>query len=661
VTGDQPQGRSLAFVSPKGGSGKTVLCASMAYLLRKAGRSVVIIDTDFSTRGISLFLFDRLLEERELNLAAANSVADAIEKEVPPADVTPVPVVKGDCDYEIILASADVEQGGRPEAKVLGLGAMPNFSTRFRELLSQVCTRLARTYDHILIDTRGGYDTSSALAASVADSYVIVCEADRLNKHQLPGLVHAIQDAGAAAELTPRLAGFIVNKATFDPRDQSFSNYLAETYASKKLGVIPADPQAINAYQISRIPMEAHPDSDFAYYSTEAFEKILSPSLTTSWKDEQKAAFAALLGDVAANWWGRVRVERMHAVVPKVQVFLGLAVLTAYFGFRSRLLVNFSHYGLLLLGAWFVLSLAAAFLDSALPLLRGARRGGRLIVLGGGLVVLFGAAYTVFIDAPRNIDRRNLLRNIAAKEKEIAELSSTILSFQGTIQASLANSQKAVGAAQEQAKVCAGEKEAATKAAEDAQRKLADALTDGRNQKTAVVALTQTLAAERADRDKKEALWNQKESLFTKELATLRSIRTPRGQGIATSLTNIYTVHDGKTGSSKWRFRVFLNRDVINEVPVASGRPLDLFSHKPDMAVNFESAPRWVDFPAVLRVEGQREDATYLITGQVPIPDSTVPYTVRVRVQAPNPEDGLMFFTFLINQTTDKRPEPAAK
>ena len=49
-TDKKPAGRIIAFVSAKGGTGKTVLSATTAYLLIKAGKKVVTIDSDFSTR-----------------------------------------------------------------------------------------------------------------------------------------------------------------------------------------------------------------------------------------------------------------------------------------------------------------------------------------------------------------------------------------------------------------------------------------------------------------------------------------------------------------------------------------------------------------------------------------------------------------------------------
>jgi Mrp family chromosome partitioning ATPase len=49
-------GSVFTFVSPKGGTGKTLLSANTAYLFGKAGKRVVCVDADFSTRGLSLYV-----------------------------------------------------------------------------------------------------------------------------------------------------------------------------------------------------------------------------------------------------------------------------------------------------------------------------------------------------------------------------------------------------------------------------------------------------------------------------------------------------------------------------------------------------------------------------------------------------------------------------
>src|SRR5262249_1236845 len=48
--------RSVAILSGKGGTGKSIVCASMGYILAHCGFRTVLVDTDLFTAGLSFYV-----------------------------------------------------------------------------------------------------------------------------------------------------------------------------------------------------------------------------------------------------------------------------------------------------------------------------------------------------------------------------------------------------------------------------------------------------------------------------------------------------------------------------------------------------------------------------------------------------------------------------
>src|ERR1700674_2237036 len=113
-------GQIISFVSAKGGVGKTILSATTAYLLLHAGMRVVTIDTDFSTRGLSLYLLGSVLESSELNVQDKHCLANSIFEGVGIYDVTPLKINRGQTEYHVVISNKDVFRGGVPDERLLG-------------------------------------------------------------------------------------------------------------------------------------------------------------------------------------------------------------------------------------------------------------------------------------------------------------------------------------------------------------------------------------------------------------------------------------------------------------------------------------------------------------------------------------------------------------
>ena len=55
----------ICFASAKGGSGKTVISASLAKFLAAVGKKVLLVDMDAATNGLSLLYLDELVNARK--------------------------------------------------------------------------------------------------------------------------------------------------------------------------------------------------------------------------------------------------------------------------------------------------------------------------------------------------------------------------------------------------------------------------------------------------------------------------------------------------------------------------------------------------------------------------------------------------------------------
>ncbi len=174
-------GQVVAFVSGKGGTGKTTLCAAVAGCLAKRGNRVLCIDLDVGLRNLDISLGMR--DE------ASVSFLDAIEGRCELASAPVHPTL----DSLRLLTAPVAEPASVPEEP-------------FFDLLAQA----REQFDWIMLDAPAGIGDLFRLAVRRADRTVVVTQAD-------PASMRDAERAGAlAAELGPRWVRVAVNRV--DPR-----------------------------------------------------------------------------------------------------------------------------------------------------------------------------------------------------------------------------------------------------------------------------------------------------------------------------------------------------------------------------------------------------------------------------------------------------------
>jgi len=340
------RGRVFCVVSAKGVSGKTILTASLAALLTDSDKTVLVIDTDFSTRGLSLYLLDTLTQGNSLSIQPESGLADSIMQRIDPSRITPLTVQNPRGEFHIILPNGDFRKGGIPENSFLGGEFSAEFERSYFLMLGKICERFRHAYDYILIDTRGGYDYSSKIPATLADGYVVALEADSISVQQVLGLKTGIDEfsrnvnkfwdsyefAGDGAIPNARHLGFIVNKALFTPQaGEAFSSSLTSLFGGRVFGTIPADRNAIRSYQNRDIPYQKFEGTDFSYYSVTAFSNLLT---SDNWKPSDRAGLENISA-IARRWrFGRT-LAKIQQVYPTTGLFILLLAFAALFGYQN--------------------------------------------------------------------------------------------------------------------------------------------------------------------------------------------------------------------------------------------------------------------------------------------------------------------------------------
>jgi|GEM_PF-2167271 len=409
------RGAVIAFVSPKGGTGKTVISATAAYLLAKAGKKVIAIDADFSTRGLSLYLLGSV---HDIDVQDENCLAEIVLKNISTSEIEPRHIMRGPAQINLILSNQDLWRGGRPDGDFTSAGvSIDNYLERFREL----CDVFRQQYDYVIIDTRGGYDFSSAIPAIIADRYVIVLEADKVSVDQVQGFQKAISEFASKHRVNAKFSGFIVNKVTFPPGNTTFSEGLKGLFGGRTIGVIPADYDCIRAYQMKEIPNEKYLFSDFAYYAFRTIDQLVAPEV--NWSEDTRVTWDKLHRQVQSEWSGRVWLRRLQdlSVLGQAALVLLMLIVGGFFLYGGNPWLGYATYtGFALLACWVI---AAAGLQVQNWLLQSGKSAEfRAISFASGCVGMIALATFLAWGAIR-FSNAPLLTRISEQQALIAELT----------------------------------------------------------------------------------------------------------------------------------------------------------------------------------------------------------------------------------------------
>ena len=365
----------VAFVSGKGGTGKTTLTANFAIELASASRArrgeilesknrVLVIDNDYATGGSSYLLAggERLRSGVESNMIQPNSCFyDCYSNHIPPNLVAPLRLLfedktVGEFQVDVLLNSlawwraplpGSMSEDEQPEI-ALEPHAEGFMDRNLLPYYESLMGRFRREYDYIIIDSRGGADTRASVAAVVADSIVIVTEPGDVAGKQDLSFVHSLRTLSQQIGRSVGGVSIIYNRVLGSERDQRKEKRPSDLTV---IGRLPISETVVQCYRNTELVFERKPLDPFCIEAIRAFESRFPGEVGLCQLRSKRAKLLLAVRTIA---------YRSSQVLARLVVFLAL-----------------------LLGIWLVMLAGqpnALWLASMIP----------MVLFGGGVLVATG-------------------------------------------------------------------------------------------------------------------------------------------------------------------------------------------------------------------------------------------------------------------------------
>lgn len=210
--GDTMSGRVIVVTSGKGGVGKTTTNANIGTALARAGKKVVMIDTDLGLRNLDLLLG---LENR-----IVYTIVDVVEER---------------CK----LKQALVKDKKNPNLCLLAAAQTRDKTAVTEEQLKDICDQLKQDFDYILVDCPAGIEQGFQNAVAGATEAIVVTTPEMSavrDADRIIGLLEAKEEITSYKLLINRVRPNMI--AT---NDMMSVEDVQEILSTSIIGVIPED------------------------------------------------------------------------------------------------------------------------------------------------------------------------------------------------------------------------------------------------------------------------------------------------------------------------------------------------------------------------------------------------------------------------------------
>jgi MinD-like ATPase involved in chromosome partitioning or flagellar assembly len=318
----------ISVASGKGGTGKTIILASLGYALQVSGHRVLFIDSDTATDGLSLFVLGPRGKDVKSSIRPENTLSDYLRAYLdwsPDKEwIVPFQANRGLKDdhgeiYDLLLSGRGLYGDLGSE---INLPVVPQLTREaFRDALQKLFDwlRAAGQWDYVLIDTRGGFGFNTTDVCALSDSYFLVTEPDVTSFYQDKNLMLRLLAAADELNRKPSLRGIIVNKATeYSPADEgarvgvhsldlnrieaSFRSLLADHFRIdlRDTHPVPLDIKVVDAYKVQRMPYVSYPGSMFSYATVVAFSSMMEKiRVGAQWTKENTKLWNSLVNRIS--------------------------------------------------------------------------------------------------------------------------------------------------------------------------------------------------------------------------------------------------------------------------------------------------------------------------------------------------------------------------
>jgi cellulose biosynthesis protein BcsQ/uncharacterized coiled-coil protein SlyX len=304
-------------------------CACLGYALVRGGQSVLMVDADPGTDGLSLFLLGKEGQRQVQSFDPENTFVGTLVnfKENKRVAFRPRLIHRRGDDhgvtYDAIISGKSLY--GEQEELTRQLAVPDLDRATFREAIRYQFDQLRTDgeFDYVLVDTRGGFALESTDICALADSFIVVTEPDFTSFYQDRNLLKRINHAAGELSSPSVLRAIIVNKAT-DVLKRDDRPYLENLEVSFRAELerefpirfdetypVPVDIEALLAYKVQKIPYVTAPGSLFSFATLAAFSSILQ-IVTSQWSKEQVDKWNELVDRVSAALHEKERLEEQR-------------------------------------------------------------------------------------------------------------------------------------------------------------------------------------------------------------------------------------------------------------------------------------------------------------------------------------------------------------
>jgi|ERR1043166_7349271 cellulose biosynthesis protein BcsQ len=324
--------RSVAVLSGKGGTGKSIITASLGYILAKCGFKTLLVDADLFTGGLTFYSLaehPRHLPIALQNLFLSDSSLDA-------AHFRSISIPNKFAEGKLFLLPALASKTPHRSELLINtqFQSIERFSSTLRDIIRSVAVK--EEVEYVIVDTRGGTDLTSVGTTLVVDGFIVVTEADKTSWDVGEVLFDAVREASHSDGPSAEAFGFIINKNVLPT--ESIVAFLRQRWQCPHLATVPLDENAIRYYQQDKVPVVEDIECPFSSALVPVVRRLF---VNESWKSENLAVLvelekAAHLGEIrrSSNVRKVNRTERasitlkIYGTALSVILLLGVAIQT---------------------------------------------------------------------------------------------------------------------------------------------------------------------------------------------------------------------------------------------------------------------------------------------------------------------------------------------
>lgn len=255
----------LCLASAKGGSGKTLITASLATVLAALGKRVVMVDTDAATNGLSLLHLDAVVGHRAVGDVPARGLFEAVVGE----QVTLVDISSG-----LRLLPATYAFRNSEDVPVA------TYAAGLRAAVAQV----ADDADYVFLDAQAGSDEYAQQAVALSDEVVIVTEYDPMSAAGVERLRALFGDTLGYGRSWILLNKMLPEFVT------SFSEFLE---VARYLSPVPWDADVVRAYARRSLAVDVENGNAHTAALMQTMRGLVGAEIgqeLAAWRQQQRAA-----------------------------------------------------------------------------------------------------------------------------------------------------------------------------------------------------------------------------------------------------------------------------------------------------------------------------------------------------------------------------------